>query len=77
MPTIARLILFARTIAVVGMGGAAMLEIKAGYYEYSNCKTLFVPSMSESVKGYHTLTKRKLKCLECDETNRCRHHIVR
>ena len=67
MPTIARiaLILFAAATAIAGIGAAAMLEIKAGYYECPHCKALFVPTMNEYVKGYHTLTKRKLTCHEC------------
>ena len=28
--------------------------------EFPHCKALFVPTMSEYVKGYHTLAKRKL-----------------
>ncbi|MDD6146365.1 MAG: helix-turn-helix transcriptional regulator [Oscillospiraceae bacterium] len=79
MPTIARiaLILFALATAVVGIGSAAVLEIKAGYYECPHCHALFVPTMSEYVKGYHTLTRRKLKCHECGEISMCRHRIVR
>lgn len=79
MPTVARigLIAFALATAVVGIGAAAMLEIKAGYYECPHCKSLFVPTMSEYVKGYHTLTKRKLKCHECGKIGMCRHRIVR
>lgn len=79
MPTIARiaLILFALATAIVGIGSAAVLEIKAGYYECPHCHALFVPTMSEYVKGYHTLTRRKLKCHECGEISMCRHRIVR
>ena len=79
MPTIARiaLILFAAATAIAGIGAAAMLEIKAGYYECPHCKTLFVPTMNEYVKGYHTLTKRKLTCHECGKSGMCRHRVVR
>ena len=79
MPTIARiaLILFAAAIAIAGIGAAAMLEIKAGYYECPHCKALFVPTMNEYVKGYHTLTKRKLTCHECGKSGMCRHRVVR
>lgn len=54
-----------------------MLEVKAGYYECPHCKSLFLPTMGEYVKGYHTLTKRKLKCHECGKTGMCKHLIVR
>lgn len=79
MPMIARiaLILFAAAIAIAGIGAAAMLEIKAGYYECPHCKALFVPTMNEYVKGYHTLTKRKLTCHECGKSGMCRHRVVR
>ena len=79
MPTIARiaLILFAAATAIAGIGAAAMLEIKAGYYECPHCKALFVPTMGEYVKGYHTLTKRKLTCHECKKTGWFKHRIIR
>lgn len=79
LPTIARiaLIVLAIITAVAGIGAAAMLEIKAGYYECPHCKALFVPTMREYVKGYHTLTKRKLTCPECGKPGMCRHRIVR
>ena len=79
IPTIARiaLIVFAIITAVAGIGAAAMLEVKAGYYECPHCKALFVPTMGEYVKGYHTLTKRKLKCHECGKIGMCKHLIIR
>ena len=63
--------------AATGIGAAAELEVKAGYYECPHCKALFVPTMSEYVKGYHTLTKRRLTCHECGKTSMCKHRIVR
>lgn len=79
MPVIARIavILFAVVTAAVGIGAAAVLEVKAGYYECPYCKALFVPTMGEYVKGYHTFTKRRLTCHECGRTGMCRHRIVR
>ena len=79
MPTVVRiaLIAFAIVTAAVGIGAAAVLEVKAGYYECPHCKALFVPTMGEYVKGYHTLTKRKLKCHECGKTGMCKHRIIR
>lgn len=79
LPTIARiaLILFAIATTAVGIGAAAVLEVKAGYYECPHCKALFVPTMSEYVKGYHTLTKRRLTCHECGKVGMCRHRIIR
>lgn len=79
IPTAARIavIIFAVVTAVLGIGAAAQLEVKAGYYECPNCKALFVPTMGEYVKGYHTLTKRKLTCPECGKRVMCKHRIVR
>ena len=79
MPAAARiaLIVFAFITAVFGIGAAAVLEQKAGYFECSHCGALFVPTMREYVKSVHTLTKRKLTCHECGKTAMCRHRVVR
>lgn len=79
MPTIIRILLvvFAMAIAVAGIGAASVLEIKAGYFECPYCKTQFVPTTSDYVKGYHTFTKRKLTCPECGKSGMCKHRIVR
>lgn len=79
MPTIARIaiFIFALITGVFGIGAAAMLEVKAGYYECPHCKALFVPTMGEYVKTYHTLTKRRLKCHECGKTGMCKHRLVK
>lgn len=79
MPTIARIavIIFAVATAAAGIGAAAVLEVKAGYFECPHCKALFVPTMREYVKGWHTLTKRRLTCHECGKTSMCKHRIVR
>ena len=79
LPVIAHVavIAVAFAVAAVGIGAAATLEVRAGYYECPHCKALFVPTMGEYVKGYHTLTKRRLTCHECGNTGMCRHRIVR
>lgn len=79
MPTIVRIavIVFAIITAVFGVGAAAILDAKAGYFECPNCKARFVPTMSDYVKGYHTITKRRLTCPECGKTAMCKHRIVR
>lgn len=79
MPTIARIavIISAFLTAAIGIGAAAMLEVKAGYFECPHCKALFVPTINEYVKGARTLTKRRLTCPECGKTSMCKHRIVR
>lgn len=79
IPIIAKIgvIVLAFVTAVVGIGAAAILEVNAGYYECPHCKALFVPTIREYVKGYHTLTKRKLSCPECGKSGMCKHRIVR
>lgn len=63
--------------AIAGIGAAARLEVKAGYYECPHCGTLFVPTMTDYVKGWHTLTRRRLTCPTCGKTSMCRHRITR
>lgn len=79
MPIIARIALIAFSIAVTaaGMATAAMLEVKAGYFECPHCKAFFVPAVNDYVKGYHSFTKRKLTCPECGRSGMCKHRIVR
>ena len=71
------LIIFAVATAVMGIGAACVLEVKAGYFECPHCKALFVPTTGECVKGYHTFTKRKLTCPQCDKVGMCKHRITR
>ena len=79
IPTAARIALIVLAVATgaAGVGAAAVLDVKAGYYECPHCKALFVPSTRDYVKGYHTLTKRRLTCPECGKKSMCRHRIVR
>lgn len=79
LPAIVRIILIVFSIAVgaAGIGAAAMLDIKAGYFQCPHCKELFVPHMDEYVKGYHTFTKRRLTCPKCGKTGMCKHRVVR
>lgn len=79
LPAIVRIILVVVSVAVAvaGIAGAAMLDIKAGYFECPNCKELFIPSMNDYVKSYHTFTKRRLTCPQCGKTGMCRHRIIR
>lgn len=79
MPAIVRIliIIFAAATAAAGTGAACLLDVKAGYFECPNCKAFFVPTTNDYVKGYHTLTKRKLTCPECGKSGMCRKRITR
>ena len=79
LPAIVRIILivFSVAVAVAGIAASVMLDIKAGYFECPYCKELFVPSMNEYIKSYHTFTKRRLTCPKCGKKGMCKHRIVR
>ena len=79
LSTLVRIILIVFSIAVgaAGIAAAAMLDARAGYFECPYCKELFVPSMGAYVKGYHTITKRRLTCPKCGKTGMCRHRVTR
>ena len=79
MPAAVRIlvIMLALGTAVLGIGAACTLDIEAGHYECPECGALFVPRMSDYVKGCHTFTKRRLTCPECGKTSMCRHRLVR
>lgn len=79
LPTAVRvlLILLAVATAAAGIGAAAVLDAQAGYYVCPSCGAAFVPTLGEYVKGYHTLTRRRLTCPACGKTGMCRHRIVR
>lgn len=79
LPAVVRILLLVCAVltAIAGIGAAARLEVKAGYYECPHCGTLFVPTMTDYVKGWHTLTRRRLTCPTCGKTSMCRHRITR
>ena len=77
LPAAARIVLIVCAVAVaaVGIGGAAVLDRRAGHFECPHCKNLFVPTMKEYVRGAHTFTKRRLRCPACGKTGMCRHTL--
>lgn len=79
LPMAVRILLIVLSILVMASGitAAIMLDIKAGYFECSHCKALFVPGMSEYVAGVHTFTRRRLTCPQCGKTGMCAHRISR
>ena len=79
LPTAARVALIALALATAaaGVGAAAVLDAKAGYYRCPHCNAAFTPALGEYVKAYHTLVRRRLVCPACGKTGMCRRHIVR
>lgn len=79
LPVIARVavLVFALATAAAGIGAAAVLDVKAGYYECPSCGARFVPTMENYVKGVHTMTRRRLTCPNCGKTAMCQHRITR
>lgn len=71
------LIVMAIMVAALGIGAASVLENHVSYWVCPNCGSEFKASMRAYVKGYHTFTKRRLKCPECGKTSMCKHKIVR
>ena len=71
------LILFASLLAILGMEGAGVLELKAGYFECLHCHHLFTPTFKDYIKGYHNFTSRYLTCPKCGKNSMCKHRIVR
>ena len=71
------LIALAVIVAALGIGAASVLENHSSYWVCPNCNAEFKASMKDYVKGYHTLTKRRLKCPECGKTGMCRHRVVK
>ena len=79
LPAAARaaVVALALVTAGAGIGGAAVLDAGAGWYQCPACGALFVPTLAEYVKGYHTLTRRRLTCPACGKRGMCRHRVVR
>lgn len=78
LPVAVRILLLVCAVltSIAGIGAAARLEVKAGYYECPYCGELFVPTMVDYVKGYHTFTRRRLTCPACGKTGMCRHRVT-
>lgn len=78
LPVAVRILLLVCAVltSIAGIGAAARLEVKAGYYECPHCGELFVPTMVDYVKGYHTFTRRRLTCPACGKTGMCRHRVT-
>ena len=78
LPAAARVgvLLLALATGAAGVGAAAALDRRAGCFECPHCRARFVPSARDYVKGYHTLTRRRLTCPSCGRTALCRHRVV-
>lgn len=79
LPVAARIALIALALitGAAGVGVAAVLDARAGYYQCPHCKATFTPALGEYVKAYHTFTRRRLVCPACGKTGLCRRRITR
>ena len=79
LPVAARIALIALALitGAAGVGAAAVLDARAGYYQCPHCKATFTPALGEYVKAYHTFTRRRLVCPACGRTGLCRRRITR
>lgn len=79
LPAVARIALIALALitGAAGVGAAAVLDARAGYYQCPHCKATFTPALGEYVKAYHTFTRRRLVCPACGRTGLCRRRITR
>lgn len=69
------LISIALIIIILSIISIILTDSKTGYYECPSCHHQFMPIIHEYVKGYHTFTKRYLKCPKCKKTNLCRRKL--
>lgn len=79
LPAAARIALIALALITggAGVGAAAVLDARAGYYQCPHCKATFTPALGEYVKAYHTFTRCRLVCPACGRTGLCRRRITR
>ena len=69
------LISIALIIIILSIISIILTDSKTGYYECPSCHHQFMPTIHEYVKGYHTFTKRYLRCPKCKKTNLCRRKL--
>lgn len=69
------LISIALIIIILSIISIILTDSKTGYYECPSCHHQFMPAIHEYVKGYHTFTKRYLRCPKCKKTNLCRRKL--
>ena len=81
LPAAARIALIALALitGAAGVGAAAVLDARAGYYQCPHCKATFTPALGEYVKAYHTFTRRRLVACPPRAAGRglCRRRITR
>lgn len=69
------LISIALIIIILSIISIILTDSKTGYYECPSCHHQFMPTIHEYIKGYHTFTKRYLRCPKCKKTNLCRRKL--
>ncbi len=66
------LIVVALVIMFGGIGVAAALEMRSAVFKCSKCGHVFEPTKAAYIMGAHTITRRRLKCPNCQKRNWCK-----
>ena len=77
VPARVAVVVLAFLTAAAGIGTAAVLDAHAGSSECPACPALFLPTLGQDVKVYHTFTKRRLTCPHCGTAGLCRPRLIR
>lgn len=79
MPLAVRVLLIVLAVLtfVCGIAAACVLDRESGVFECPHCHELFVPTMGDYTKAYHTITRRSLTCPSCGKKGLCKHKITR
>ncbi|MBQ7120244.1 MAG: hypothetical protein IJO09_08525 [Oscillospiraceae bacterium] len=60
----------------IAISFAAKVDYETGVYECRNCGYTFKPTFKAYFFGMHTITTRRLKCLECGKSTWCKRRSV-
>ncbi|MDD2209658.1 MAG: helix-turn-helix transcriptional regulator [Bacilli bacterium] len=69
------LILIGVVVFLLGIAGLLIIEHQNGYFECPNCGEVFRPTFKQYFMGLHTITKRRLKCPNCEKTSLCQRRL--
>lgn len=65
------LIIISIIILILGLAVAIYIDYNFSVYKCRKCGNIFKPTFKAYLLAMHTLTKRYLKCPECNKNNWC------